>query len=178
MPHILMILASEQFRDIEYIVPRAFFEQHGYLVSTASSSMISTGRFGYEVKNDFLLEEVNVKNFDGIYFVGGAGSAEYKENKKARLLAEAFFIMEKPVAAICAAPRNFLYWGLLKGKKATGHNGDGQFPSLALAGEAIPVPKTPVVYDGGILTANGPEASEESALEFMKLFKTYTRRDF
>ncbi len=170
MPHILMILAAERFRDIEYITPRAFFEQKGFKVSTASSSKISTGRFGFEVKNDFLLEEIHIKNFDGIYFVGGGGSAEYAKNEKARLLTEAFYIAEKPVAAICAAPRNFLQWGLLKGKKATGFNGDGLFPALAVQYGAIPEPEKSVVYDGGILTANGPEASEESALEFMKLF--------
>jgi protease I len=107
MPHILMILASERFRDIEYITPRAFFEQKGFKVSTASSSKISTGRFGFEVKIDFLLEEIQIKKFDGIYFVVGAGSAEYADNEKARLLAEAFYIAEKPLAAICAAPRNF-----------------------------------------------------------------------
>lgn len=168
---ILMILASERFRDIEYIVPRAFFEQHGFKVSTASSAMISKGRFGFEVKNDLLIEEAHVKNFDGLYCVGGAGAAEYRDNVKARLLAEAFFISEKPIAAICAAPRNFIVWGLLKGKKATGHNGDGQFVPLALEYGVIPEPEQTVVYDGGILTANGPEASEESALAFMKLFE-------
>ena len=171
MPHILMVLASERFRDIEYIVPRAFFEQNGFNVSTASSAKISTGRFGFKVQNDFLIGEIQAKQFDGLYFVGGAGSLEYKDNEKARLLAEAFFVMEKPLSAICAAPRNFLYWGLLKGKKATGHNGDGQFATLALQEGAIPMPEETVVYDGGILTANGPEASEESALAFMKLFK-------
>jgi putative intracellular protease/amidase len=171
MPHILMILASERFRDVEYIVPRTFFEQHGFNVSTASSAKISVGRFGFKVKNNFLIDEVQAKQFDGLYFVGGAGALEYKDNAKVRLLAEAFFVMEKPLAAICAAPRNFLYWGLLKGKKVTGHNGDGQFITLALQEGAIPMQEETVVYDGGILTANGPEASEESALEFMKLFK-------
>lgn len=169
--NVLMILASERFRDIEYIVPRAFFEQHGFKVSTASSAMISKGRFGYEVKNDLLIEEVHVKDFDGVYFVGGAGAAEFRDNAKARLLAEAFFISEKPIAAICAAPRNFIFWGFLKGKKATGHNGDGQFVPLALEHGVIPEPEKTVVYDGGILTANGPEASEESAVEFMKLLR-------
>jgi putative intracellular protease/amidase len=171
MAHILMILASERFRDIEYLTPRAFFEQHGFKVSTASSTPVSIGRFGYKVENDFVLDQLHVKDFDGIYFVGGAGSTEYIENEKAKLLAEAFYIAQKPVAAICAAPRNFLHWGLLKGKKATGHNGDGQFTALALQFGAFPLPEQAVVIDGGILTANGPEASEESALEFIKLLE-------
>ncbi len=165
-----MILASEKFRDVEYITPRAFFEQSGFKVSTASSSKNSQGRFGFKVANDFLIEEVNAKDFDGIYFVGGAGATEYSTNEKAKLLTEEFYNAQKPIAAICAAPRNFLRWGLLKGKKATGHNGDGQFSEFALLHGALPAPELSVVYDKGILTANGPEASEESALEFMKLF--------
>ena len=169
MKHILMILASERFRDIEYITPRAFFEQHGYKVSTASSARLSTGRFGFEVKNDFLIEEVGIKNFDGIYFVGGGGATEYINNEKAKLLTEAFYIAQKPIAAICAAPRNFLHWGLLKDKKATGHNGDGAFSQIAIDFGAIPFPEQTVIIAGGILTANGPEAAEESALEFMKM---------
>ncbi|HSZ24089.1 MAG TPA: DJ-1/PfpI family protein [Cytophagaceae bacterium] len=171
MPHILMILASKGFRDIEYITPRAFFEQYGFKVSTASSSKISKGRFGYQVKNDFLIEEVQIKEFDGIYLVGGGGSLEYRTNDKARLLVEAFYVAHKPIAAICAAPQNFLHWGLMKGKRVTGHNGDGLFPALAIQFGAIPDVEKTVVYDGGILTANGPEAAEESALEFMKLFR-------
>lgn len=165
-----MILASERFREIEYITPRAFFEQKGFTVSTASSLKKSIGRFGFEVINDILISEADETNFDGLYFVGGGGSTEYITNETAKKLTESFYKAKKPIAAICAAPRNLLHWGLLKGKKATGHNGDNQFKALAIEFGAIPFPETTVIYDGGILTANGPEASEESALEFMKLF--------
>jgi putative intracellular protease/amidase len=51
----------------------------------------------------------------------------------------------------------------------TGHNGDGQLPTLALEGEAEFMKDREVVVDGLILTANGPEASELSAIEFMKM---------
>ncbi|MCS6823889.1 MAG: DJ-1/PfpI family protein [Cytophagaceae bacterium] len=169
MNTILMILASQRFRDIEYIVPRAFFEQWGYTVRTASSSRQSVGRFGYKVQNDLLIEDVVADEFDGVYFVGGAGSTEYITNAAAQHLAENFLAQQKPIAAICAAPRNFLHWGILKNKRATGHNGDHQFPVLAEKFGAIYVPDKNVVTDGNILTANGPEASEESALQFLQM---------
>ncbi|MBC7451410.1 MAG: DJ-1/PfpI family protein, partial [Cytophagales bacterium] len=127
MKTILMVLASERFRDIEYLVPRAFFEQHGWKVQTASSSLLSKGRFGYEVKNDFILSEVQTADFQGIYMVGGAGALEYLENMEAKKLFETFLEQNKPIAAICAAPRNFLAWGFLNGKMATGFNADGEF---------------------------------------------------
>jgi protease I len=101
MKKILMILASENFRDIEYIVPRAFFEQAGHKVFTASSAPESKGRFGFVVKNDFAIDQVNPGDFDGIFYVGGNGSLEYIENDTT-----AFMVITKPF--ICAAAK--LLW--------------------------------------------------------------------
>lgn len=169
MNTILMILASQGFRDIEYLVPKAFFEQQGWKVQTASSAQISKGRFGYEVHNEFLLKNVSPSGFEGLYMVGGVGASEYQDNEEAKSIALAFLRQQKPIAAICAAPKNFLAWGLLTGKKAIGFNTDGVFADMALKHGAHPLPNEPVVIDGLILTANGPEASEKSALEYIKL---------
>ena len=166
-----MILASENFRDIEYIVPRAFFEKAGFEIKTASSTKTSTGRFGYSVQNDFLIEDAKAENFDGIYLVGGGGSMEYLENENAKNLFTTFLKSNKPIGAICMAPRNFLHWGFLKGKNATGWNNDEGFSKMAKEVGAVDHAEKPVVTDGLILTADGPEASEESAIEFMKLLK-------
>lgn len=164
-----MILASKMFRDCEYLVPRAFFEQAGFAVSTTSTSKTSTGRFGFQVHNDLLLANVVPDDFEGIYFVGGAGSAEYLENDTAKKLFQTFLDSSKPIAAICAAPRNFLRWGLLENKRATGFDLDGVFSKMALEYHAIGMPDQKVVVDGLILTANGPEAAEESALSYIQL---------
>jgi putative intracellular protease/amidase len=166
---IAMLLASDKFRDCEYLVPRAFFEQAGFEIITISSKHIATGRFGFSVKVDQLIDSVTASEFDGIFFVGGGGSLEYKDNPRAENLFRAFLQVEKPIAAICAAPRNFLKWGLLVDKKATGYDVDGVFSTMAemYGAEAFPEQKT--IIDGLILTANGPEASEECALAFIKL---------
>ncbi len=165
-----MILASKEFRDIEYITPRAFFEQAGFEVKTASSSKISIGRFGYQHENDFLIEEVKPEDFDGLYMVGGKGALEYIDNESAKNIVLSLHNENKPLAAICAAPRNFLHWGLLKGKKATGHNWDGNFEHLCEEFGALSRVRQATKVAGTILTANGPEASEESALRFINLF--------
>ncbi len=168
---ILMLLASENFRDIEYIAPRAFFEKAGIEIKTASSTKTSTGRFGYSVQNDWLVQDVKAEDFDGIYLVGGGGSMEYMDNEFAKKLCTSFLKSNKPIGAICMAPRNFLHWDFLKGKKATGWNDDQGFSKMANEVGAVDHSEKPVVVDGWILTANGPEASEESAIEFMKLLK-------
>ncbi len=164
-----MILAPSDFRDEEYLVPREVWEKAGCEVKTASSEPHSTGRFDCQVENDLLLSEVKESDFDGLFFVGGGGSLIWLENETAKNLALSFFDADKPLGAICAAPRNFLVWGILSGKKATGHNWDGEFPNLCQKFQAI-FSENPVVTDGKILTANGPEAAEICALEFLKLF--------
>ena len=174
MKNILMVLASETFRDIEFLVPKAFFEQAGWTVQTASSKKESVGRFGYKVQNDFLLEEVSADSFNGIYFVGGKGALEYLDNDVAKKLFETFLEQGKPVAAICAAPKNFLKWGLLKGKNATGNNSGQEFQHMAEEYGATPYLLESVVVDGLILTASGPEASEESANKYIELLNNHT----
>jgi len=169
MKQILMVLASKRFRDIEYLVPRAFFERAGFKVYTASSAKVSTGRFGYEVTNDFLIEEIKPEDFNGLFLVGGAGAIEYLENIHLKNIFVKTHLKGKPVAAICAAPRNFLNWDMLRGQDVTGHNGDGTFVEFAKAKGAIPHPEKTVIVHNGILTANGPEAAEESALRFMEM---------
>lgn len=167
MKKILMVLASENFRDMEYIVPRSFFEQNNYSVSTASTTTNSIGRFGYDVINDYLIGDVVSEDFDAIFFVGGSGSLEYIENEEAIALTIDFVNAEKPCGAICAAPRNFLTWGILEGKKCTGWNGDKHLKKLCQQYGAEFVDKS-VVLDGNIVTGNGPDASEEMAVEFMR----------
>ena len=166
---IVMLLASEKFRDCEFIVPKAFFEQSGIKVSVASTKLTATGRFGFSVSSDVLIEYLNPTDYDGIFFVGGAGSIEYIDNLKAKAVFENFLKLNKPIAAICAAPRNFLKWGILRDKKCTGFNGDGLFSSMAKEYGAFGMPEENVVEDGLILTANGPEASEACAITFINL---------
>ncbi|MCU0428977.1 MAG: DJ-1/PfpI family protein [Cytophagaceae bacterium] len=171
MKKILMILASERFRDIEYITPRAFFEAAGCEVHTTSTTLKSTGRFGFQVHHPMVLSDVKPDDYQGVFLVGGIGSLQYLEDEQAKKIVHSFYVQKKPVAAICAAPRNLLHWGMLKGKMVTGHNGDGSFYAFALQHGAHPMVEQTTVFDGGILTGNGPEASEECALKFLDLLQ-------
>ena len=169
MKRILMIVASSEFRDIEYIVPRAFFEQAGVEVKTASSTDDSIGRFGYKIAHEFLIKDVDQSQFDALFFVGGKGALQFLEDDLVKSLTLQFIEANKPIGAICAAPRNFLHWGIMKDKAATGHNWDNNFATLCEEAGAIDKSSAAVVIAGKILTANGPEASEEAALKFLAL---------
>ncbi len=163
-----MVLAPSDFRDAEHIVPHAIWTQQGIEVDTSSTEILSTGRFGYEVHHDFTLDEASATDYDGIFFVGGGGSLDFMENETTKNLTLEFINSDKATGAICAAPRNFLNWGILNGKKATGHNWDGNFPNLCKESGAAYMNNS-VVVDGKILTADGPEAAEEAAFKFLEI---------
>lgn len=165
-----MVVAPENFRDIEYIVPAAFFSQNNIEVITTSSSKLSIGRFGYKVEHTLLLDDVNGANFDALFLVGGNGSLNFLSNKKLKVLSEEFVILKKPLAAICAAPQLLLHWGLLTGKKCTGFNdASNTFKNLAIEKNAIPLVDELVVVSDRIVTGNGPAASDVMAKTFVEL---------
>jgi len=173
MKKVLVVLAEKMFREIEYIVPRAFFEQNGIEIKTVSSSFESVGRFGFKVKNDFVFSDdldnlEMLKGFDGICFIGGVGSLDFMDNLLVKDLAKFYFDSGKIVSAICAAPRLLLNWGILNGVKCTGNDWDKNFGSLSNDVGAIYECKD-CISDKNVVTANGPNASEEFALEIIKL---------
>lgn len=165
---ILMILASMNFRDEEYMQPRTEFEQSGSVVMTASSTAESRGTLGAQIINDLLLQEVDSAKFDGIFFVGGTGCLNFWDDPISKKLTGEFIESNKPVGAICAAPRLLLHWGFLKNKKMTGWNGDKAIPALAKAGKATYLHE-PVVIDGKLLTADGVNSATSAGKKFFDL---------
>ncbi len=164
-----MVLAPENFRDSEYIVPRAFWEQLDADIETTSLTIESVGKFGYTVQHDFTIAEADAGDFDGIFFVGGGGALVYQDNQAAKELTQAFVDAGKPYGAICAAPKNFATWGLLTGKQCSGFNADGAFATLCKEVGAEFVDR-PAVVDGKLCTGTGPTATEITALKFWELF--------
>ena len=154
---ILMVIASQQFRDEEYAVPRQLFEAAGALVTVASSTLKpATGMLGMTAQADLLLNDVDPKRFDAVVFVGGMGATEYWEDSTAHQIARRMTGDGKVAAAICLAPMTLANAGLLQGRRAT------MWPSEAKAFQAKGVVYTgrPVEQDGLFITGSGPEAAE------------------
>ena len=158
--HILMIIASHDFRDEEFLVPKHKFEEKGYQVTVASSSLNpSKGILGAVVKPDCLLQNVAVEDFDAVVYVGGHGASEYWEDPVAHQLAQKAAATQKLVSAICVAPVTLANAGLLNGKKATVWVSE----VAKIKQKGASVVKGQVVEDGKIITANGPGAAQEFA---------------
>ncbi len=157
MKKVLMIIASNQFRDEEYQKPRRILEAAGAQVTVASSSLReATGMLGLKVKPDILLQDARMEEYDAVVFVGGMGSTEYWDNPAAHSLARSAYEQGKLTTAICLAPMTLANAGLLKGKKAT------IWADVAQEFQTKGVVYTgkPVETDGRIITGSGPDAAE------------------
>lgn len=165
-----MLVAPQNFREAEFLVPAAFFVQAGFAVATASTERQCRGRFGYLLTADFLIEEVEAAAFDALFMVGGSGALIFADNEAAKALAQAFLEKGAAVGAICAAPRNLLAWGMLTGKRCTGFDDHGDFAALCENAGAIYTGES-VTTDGHICTGSGPGAAEAMANAFVDLVK-------
>lgn len=156
--NVLMIVASRNFRDEEYLEPRSVLENAGAKITIASSSLeVSKGMLGAKVKPDILVGDVDVADYDAILFIGGPGSSEYFNDPKAHSIAREAVDADKVLGAICIAPSTLANAGVLEGKKATcffSEKGNLVKRGSAYTGRGVEV-------DGNIITSDGPRSARE-----------------
>ena len=119
------------------------------------------GLYSLIVKPDILINDIKVKDYDAIVFIGGMGSGEYFDNPVAHKIAKQALDQEKIIAAICMAPTILANAGLLEGKKAT----CAQSYNIEIKG-AIATGKD-IERDGNIITATGPGAAKKFGEEIV-----------
>jgi len=160
---VVMIVASEGFRDEEYLVPKKVLENRGVEVKTASNKLgIAQGADGAETKVDLLIQDINLSDFDAIIFVGGPGALNNLDNEISYNLIKKTIEEDKPLAAICISPVILAKAGILKNKKATVWSSiSDKSPIKILEENGALYQKENVVIDGKIITANGPLAAKE-----------------
>ena len=73
MPHALMIIAQQVFRDEEYTEPKAILESSGVNVTTASRTAgTAEGKLGMVATVDVGLADVDPEEYDAVVFIGDA----------------------------------------------------------------------------------------------------------
>jgi protease I len=166
---ILFFLAPKDFRDEEYFIPYSIFTKKGFKTFTTSTKKgLAIGVYGGEAKIDFSYEEIKIKDYDAVIFVGGKGSIRYLNNKEVHQIIRNIDA-KNVLAAICIAPLILLDAGVLIGKKVTVWSSSLDKSSIDLLkkGGAIYEEKN-VVCDGNVITANGPNSAEEFALKIVE----------
>lgn len=160
---IAMIIAFQDFRDEEFFIPRSIFLAEGAEVKIASSKKgKAIGSYGGVINVDLILGELKVGDFDGIVFVGGSGAAKYISDEKCHQIAQNAVSQDKVLGAICIAPAILARAGVLKDKKATVWQSNLDKSAVkVLEQEGAIHQKGPVVIDGKIITAVGPQAARK-----------------
>jgi len=164
---ILMIIAQRNFRDEELSVTKNILEENGYSVDVASlTTEMAKGMFGLTVKPDIAVEEAidELEKYIVIIVVGGSGSVELSKREEVIELLKRAKDEDKIIAAICSGPLSLANAGVLRNKNATVWSSDtNQEQILEIEEKGAKYNKGPVVVDGDIITANGPEAAEAFA---------------
>jgi len=164
---VVMVIAPQDFRDEELLVPKRVLEAAGFEVVVASTRKgEAVGMLGARVSVNTTVGELDPSQYDGIVVVGGAGTREYLwDDVQLHELIRAFFAQNKTVGAICLAPVVLARAGVLDGRRATGFPDSEAISELEEGGASYV--RAPVVSAGGIITAEGPKAAQSFAVELV-----------
>jgi protease I len=157
----LIVIAQEGFQDVELAGTRKGLTDAGFeivLASTETGECI--GKFGGKENASIALRDVIVSDYDRIAFIGGPGAHALAKNIEALNVARAVAKANMPLGAICIAPTILAAAGILRGKKATVWDKDGEQERF-LTEHGATYTGEPVTVDGLVVTGNGPEAAEE-----------------
>lgn len=168
-----MIVASEDFRDEEYFVPKEILEKEGAEVKTISNKKgVAQGADGASAKVDLLVQDVNPVDFDAVVFIGGPGALKYLDNEFSYELTRAAIEQGKILGAICVSPVILAKAGVLKNKKATVWSSALDKSSVKILKEnGANYVDEDVVVDGKIITANGPSSAKQFGERISSMLK-------
>ncbi|OHA76274.1 MAG: hypothetical protein A3H01_00365 [Candidatus Wildermuthbacteria bacterium RIFCSPLOWO2_12_FULL_40_9] len=168
-----IIIAFRDFQDIEYFTPKEILEVNNIEMRTVSTNTgIAIGAYGGEAEVDIILEDLKVKDFDAIIFIGGGGCLRYLDNENAYKIVRETVSEKKVLASICISPVILAKSGVLKGKKAVVWSSPlDKSPIKALKEAGAVYLKENVVVDGNIITASGPSAAEEFGNKIVEMLR-------
>jgi len=169
---IALVIAHAGFQPIEYGVTKKILESEGYSVLTVSNKpgIATSAISAVTTKVDVPLDKLKIETIDGLFVIGGSGCLENLDTAAMHELLRRFFETEKPMGAICVAPRILANADVLTGLRATGWDDDHQLVHIFKEHGINDVRETCVV-DGHMVTATDPQAAQEFAENIIACLK-------
>ncbi|MBU0753628.1 MAG: DJ-1/PfpI family protein [Planctomycetes bacterium] len=165
---VLMVIAPQNFRDEELLVPRKALEEAGFTVEIASTERTTcTGMLGAKAEPDLILKSVKPADYQAVVFVGGSGASVLFDDREAHRIAKEAYKNNCVVGAICIAPVILAEAGLLEGKEVSVWRSMGDVCEK----KGAEVTGDEVTCDGRIITGNGPKAAEAFGKALVKALK-------
>lgn len=163
MKKIALIIAFKGFQDQEYFETRRVLELAGYQVDVFSSQIgLARGAEGGEVKIDTSLDQLALRHYWALVLIGGPGALKSLDNDLVySLVREAFSSQDLILAAICIAPLILVRSVDLKDRSMTVWSSSLDRSAVKeLEQRGVNYLDQPVVTDGRLITADGPESAE------------------
>lgn len=167
-PKVILVIAFNGFQQIEYNIPKEILKNAGFNVITASDKMgAAIAKDGSSADVDVLITKIKLDEYEGIFFIGGPGALEHLDNEHSYAILKKAHATNTPFGAICISTRILAKAGVLRGKIATGWNGDGELDSLYQDCGVDYAREEKVVVSDGVVTATGPHAAKEFGEEII-----------
>jgi 4-methyl-5(b-hydroxyethyl)-thiazole monophosphate biosynthesis len=162
----VLCLLTDGIEEIETVTPVDLLRRAGIEVVTAALAACQvTGRSGIRIEADTLLADIEASAFDLLFIPGGPGVSAMRTDGRPTALARWFSEMQKPVAAICAAPLVLMDAGLLRGRRFTAHESAREELEAAAHGVVL---DDRVVIDGGFITSRGAGTAVDFGLAIIR----------
>ena len=160
----ILMISADNFEDLELFYPYHRLKEEGFEIFIASNKEKITGKHGYTIKVDKMLNEVNPEEYDGLVIPGGRAPEAVRLNENAIEITKHFFDKNKPVAAICHGPQVLISAGVVRGRRLTSWYG---IKDDIIAAGGIWV-DSPVVVDKNLITSRHPGDLHMWMKEFIK----------
>ena len=171
----LLMLFVDGVEDTEAIATLDVLTRGGHNVTCASLMKRKqiNAKLGRPITVETLIEDVDIKAYDGLVIPGGPGSFKIMcYHPEINSIISYFADNNKLVSAICAAPFMIGRLGYLKGKNFTVHPG---FEDQVIGGHYLR--EKGVVRDGNYITGKSMWYSHEFGLEIDEYFNGREHRE-
>ena len=171
----VLIPLAEGFEELEAVTIIDLLRRAEIEVVTASlNGQTVTASRGTRVVADTSMDKVLEQDFDMVVLPGGLPGADHLDaDDRIHEILQRTAENDRPIGAICAAPKVLARSGLLDHKKATAY--PGVLDPLSLGSTQIT--DAAVQQDGNILTSRGPGTAMDFALEIIACLAGSEKRD-
>ena len=131
--------------------------------------------FGILVKPDYIIDDIDVYNFDALAIPGGFEQFGFYEDAYSSNFLElikAFHGKNKIIASICVGSLPIGKSGILKNKKATTYNMNNNIRQIQLKEFGVEVINKPIVIEDKIITSWNPSTAIDVAFNLLELLTT------
>lgn len=156
---IAILVASRDFYEDEYFIPRKLFVENKFDIDVISDDFPAIGSNGTIINVDKQFPVVSSKDYNALFVCGGKGMIKVSKNKEAQEILKSFIDEKKPVALICHAPLLAAEAKVIKDVEITGWPDIvGKIKRAKGKWTGMPIEKS-----GLIFSAVGPDEAEDLA---------------